>query len=223
MLKFAFVIAAVLVLVAPAQATIFTWFCNSGTCGDGSCNFNGNITEGVCSYGPSRSYTNIKATCAVNPTVSQLCISASTCGPAAAIPAGALDCNSAVMVTQTFPCDICLQSGPDGQPMKFSSCVAGGQFDATANFSFHCNTDCSSCASVSRVTTEGFEQIAGYFSKVKNVFSCPTVIPYQLYQGGPEGPICNNPVGDLQYYVPGLHNCNGYQDSNARANMFTCV
>lgn len=200
----------------PASATIFSWFCNAGNCAQGSCSTYRNLTEGVCSPSPSGAYSMVKANCKVNPTQSQLCVSAAVYGPVELLPGGVADCVPAIQVIQSFPCDTCFPAGPNGSPATFS-CSTAPVYGV--NFSYNCNADCSSCLNTANVDTNIVE-VAGYYSSVVNIFSCPKVISYQEYFGQ----TCDSTPYPLKYYIPGLANCNGYVgQSNARANLFTCL
>jgi hypothetical protein len=210
---------ALLVLImctVPATATIYSWFCSSGNCNQGSCSTSRNMTEGVCSQSPAGTYSMVKANCKPNPTTSKMCVSVAVYGLASMMPGGEADCVPAVEVIESLPCDICFPAGPQGNPAKFQ-CSTEPAYGT--NFSYNCNADCSTCGSTVAVGTNPAE-VAGYYSRLVGLFTCPTIISYQEYFGQ----TCDSTPGPLKYYIPGLANCNGYvQNSNAKANLFTCL
>jgi hypothetical protein len=211
--------ALISTLIAPTAATISYWFCGTTNCGHSSCSFSGNISEDTCSYSPSGSLNMIKANCTTNPTPSQLCVSAAVYGPASSLPGGTADAVEAIEVIQTYPSGICLSSaGPQGTPAIISST---GKL-LTASFSYHCNTDCSICNSTGTIEGTTTAEVAGFYMRLTNVFSCPTLIEYQEYDRTFN---CErDPIGSTKYYVPGVSHCNGNGGrANAKGNLFTCI
>ncbi|CUG88706.1 Hypothetical protein, putative [Bodo saltans] len=205
-------------ITAPTSATISYWDCNAADCGHSSCSFVGNITEDTCTYSPKGDLNMIKANCTRNPTSAQLCISAEVYGPLSSLPGGAADAIEGIEVTQTYPAGICLPTaGPNGTPaIIFTSGTL-----PTATFSYNCNTDCSVCANSGTINGTLLEA-GGFYRRLTNVFSCPTLIAYQEYS---REFLCDRlPLSSTQYFVPGVSHCNGYTGRvDAKANLFTCI
>lgn len=199
-----------------SHAVINTWFCNSATCSEGSCQTSSNITEGECVNAPSGVYgTFIKPICVGNPSPTHTCAIVNVYGTASQLVNNADNCRNSVSVRQTVPCDLCLPFGPNDKPYKLSGCSFN-----TLNMSYGCNADCSSCDDHVTVTGQQCQDVGGWMVSTYSNTVCPKLIAYTTYNVS----TCNNnAVAPVQYFAPDL-NCNGYTGrSNARANVFTCA
>lgn len=205
----------VALLTLSATATIQTWFCNNGQCSGGSCQYSGNMTENSCQPNPDGTQTFVKASCMANPNSAALCIPYNIFGPSSLVESPD-ECNYATAVTQHLPCGVCLQQGPNGAPMFFNGC---SMFTASVNFTYDCNSDCSSCQSSVEVGAT-CQQVQNTMVAIANFARpCATLVSMDIYQDS----ACTALLRSGHVLASGLSNCNGYADhSNARASLFKC-